>query len=51
MFYGSDFVVIAMAMLALVFFMWYAVAGITKGRGRPDGQQPDGRANMGKREP
>jgi len=50
-FNSSDFLVIGMSMLALVFFMWYAVAGITKGKGRADGQQPDGRAETGKREP
>jgi Flp pilus assembly protein TadB len=33
MFASSDFVVIGMAMLALAFFMWYAIAGATKNRG------------------
>jgi hypothetical protein len=32
---GSDFVVIAMAILALAFFVWYAVTGAAKGR-EPD---------------
>ena len=42
MFASSDFVVIGMAMLALAFFMWYAIAGATKSRGpspRPDADQ------------
>jgi hypothetical protein len=32
MFASSDFVVIGMAMLALAFFMWYAIAGAVKNR-------------------
>lgn len=40
MFASSDFVVIGMAMLALAFFMWYAIAGATKNRG-PSQRSPD----------
>ncbi len=41
MFASSDFVVIAMAMLALAFFMWYAIAGATKNRESSQGPGAD----------
>ena len=50
MFNSSDFLVIGMSMLALVFFMWYAVAGITKAQKRADDQQPKTHADAGKQE-
>jgi phosphotransferase system glucose/maltose/N-acetylglucosamine-specific IIC component len=48
MFYGSDFIVIGMAMLALAFFMWYAITGATKGK--EPGEQPDQNQHKKRRE-
>ena len=37
MFASSDFIVIAMAILALAFFVWYAVTGVTKNKEADEG--------------